>query len=106
MTRRAIAIPMSWRCGVLGIRCCGSRLSFGAADLLMEKLGVTPGSVTAFAVILWFAFVGLVCQAFTILANRHDVATFQSVAGAPIDHHHLVFRGISHGATVNRNNLP
>ena len=27
------------------------RLSFGSAELLMEKLGVTPGSVTAFAVI-------------------------------------------------------
>lgn len=27
------------------------RLSFGSADLLLEKLGVTPGSVTAFAVI-------------------------------------------------------
>ena len=26
------------------------RLSFGSAELLMEKLGVTPGSVTAFAV--------------------------------------------------------
>ncbi|KRE14525.1 DNA-binding protein [Bosea sp. Root483D1] len=26
------------------------RFSFGSADLLMEKLGVTPGSVTAFAV--------------------------------------------------------
>lgn len=29
---------------------CG-RLSFGNADLMQEKLGVTPGSVTAFAVI-------------------------------------------------------
>ncbi len=29
---------------------CG-RLSFGNADLMEEKLGVTPGSVTAFAVI-------------------------------------------------------
>ena len=27
------------------------RLSFGSAELLMEKLGVTPGSVTAFAVV-------------------------------------------------------
>ena len=27
------------------------RLSFGSAELLLEKLGVTPGSVTAFAVI-------------------------------------------------------
>ena len=27
------------------------RLSFGSAELLMQKLGVTPGSVTAFAVI-------------------------------------------------------
>ena len=27
------------------------RLSFGSAELLMERLGVTPGSVTAFAVI-------------------------------------------------------
>lgn len=27
------------------------RLSFGSADLLMEVLGVTPGSVTAFAVV-------------------------------------------------------
>lgn len=27
------------------------RLSFGSAELLMDKLGVTPGSVTAFAVI-------------------------------------------------------
>ncbi|MEM9026948.1 MAG: prolyl-tRNA synthetase associated domain-containing protein [Pseudomonadota bacterium] len=28
-----------------------ARLSFGKPDLLMEKLGVTPGSVTAFAVV-------------------------------------------------------
>jgi Ala-tRNA(Pro) deacylase len=27
------------------------RLSFGSAELLLEKLGVTPGSVTAFAVV-------------------------------------------------------
>ncbi len=27
------------------------RFSFGSAELLMEKLGVTPGSVTAFAVV-------------------------------------------------------
>jgi Ala-tRNA(Pro) deacylase len=27
------------------------RLSFGSAELLMDKLGVTPGSVTAFAVV-------------------------------------------------------
>lgn len=27
------------------------RLSFGSAELLIEKLGVTPGSVTAFAVV-------------------------------------------------------
>ncbi len=29
----------------------GARLSFGSADLLEEALGVTPGSVTAFAII-------------------------------------------------------
>lgn len=29
----------------------GARLSFGSADLLEETLGVTPGSVTAFAII-------------------------------------------------------
>lgn len=32
-----------------GIDC--ARLSFGSAELLVERLGVTPGSVTAFAII-------------------------------------------------------
>ncbi len=35
----------------LAKRLCAGRFSFGKADLLMEILGVTPGSVTAFAAI-------------------------------------------------------
>ncbi|AMJ61996.1 prolyl-tRNA synthetase associated domain-containing protein [Bosea sp. PAMC 26642] len=46
--RQTAAIDLKRLHEVVG---ASGRLSFGSAELLLEKLGVTPGSVTAFAVI-------------------------------------------------------
>ena len=53
------------------------RLSFGSAEQLLQHLGITPGSVTAFAVINDTA-----CQVTMILDER--LATFERVNGHPL----------------------
>jgi Ala-tRNA(Pro) deacylase len=53
------------------------RLSFGSADQLMEHLGVTPGSVTAFAVINDTA------GAVTMILDER-LATFDRINGHPL----------------------
>ncbi len=53
------------------------RLSFGSAEQMMEHLGVTPGSVTAFAVINDTA-----CQVTMILDER--LKTYEQINGHPL----------------------